>query len=123
MWDTGKSALIGNYNGNHGSFCRNCHGGWIGDLGSWIDGYGGIHGMDQNLQGADARTSEPRYRFQGGIYMSHVPSSWTGTTGGTPTCYFAASKTVDWSQCGQHNSGQTGRTEDPQFSRGTAGTY
>ena len=36
--------------------CLNCHGGNIGEGGSFIDGYGGIHGMDTNIQGADSRT-------------------------------------------------------------------
>ncbi len=119
----GNESLIGNYNGNAGSNCRTCHGGLIGEGGSFNDGYGGIHGMDTNLQGADPRSGQPRYRFQGGIYMSHQPSSWTGTTGGTATCYFSATKTIDWSNCGQHNSGQTGRTGDPTYSRGTPGQY
>ena len=122
-WNVAKISLIGNYNGNDGSFCRNCHGGLIGETGSFNDGYGGIHGMDTSLQGADPRTGEPRYRFQGGIYMSHNPGDWTGTADNSPTCYFSASKTVDWSACGQHNSDQTGRTDPPRYSRGVPGDY
>ncbi len=121
-FDSGRSSKIGAYNGNHGSFCRTCHGGNIGEGGSFIDGYGGMHGMDTGLTGADSRSGQPRYRFQGGIYMSHNPGSWTGT-GGTATCYFSATKTIDWSNCGQHNSPQTGRTDPPQYSRGTPGQY
>jgi hypothetical protein len=123
VWDTGKWAKIGEYNGNTGSACLNCHGGNIGEGGSFIDGYGGIHGMDTNIQGADSRTGEPRYRFQGGTYMSHQPANWTGTSGGEATCYFSANKSIDWANCGQHNSTQTGRTEPPQYSRGVPGQY
>jgi hypothetical protein len=113
----------GNETWMNGSICRSCHGGLIGDGGSFTDGYGGIHGMDTGLQGADPKSGQPRYRFQGGIYMSHLPGSWTAASG-TSSCYFdASSKTVDWSKCGQH-SGNTGqRTATPRFSRGIPGDY
>jgi hypothetical protein len=116
-WSAGKETLFG------GSFCLNCHGGQIGDGGSFLDGYGGMHGMDSGTIGLDPKSGQPRYRFQGGIYMSHDPGDWTGTGGSDGSCYFAASKTVDWSNCGQHNSLQQGRTQSPAYSRGTPGQY
>lgn len=99
----------------YNSACRTCHGG-----DPEVDGYGGIHG----LAGNDARNSQPRYRFIGGVYMAAYPGSWTGTTGATPTCYFQTnSKTQPFSTCGQHNSNQTGRITLPNYSRGTPGQY
>jgi hypothetical protein len=113
---SGKGAKIGMYGGNtDGSYCRNCHGGNIGVLGSFVDGYGGIHGLPS---GTDSRSGEERYRFIGGDYMSHSPASWTGTSGNTPTCYFGADTTVDWSGCTNHNTNQTKRTMDPAYPRG-----
>jgi hypothetical protein len=122
-WNAGNESTFG------GSFCLNCHGGQIGDGGSFLDGYGGMHGMDSGTTGGpgslgvDPNSGQPRYRFQGGIYMSHDPGDWTGTGGSDGSCYFAASKTVDWSSCGQHNSLQQGRTVSPLYSRGTPGQY
>jgi len=121
----GNYSYIGNYNGNPGSECMLCHGGNIGDGGSFIDGYGGIHGMS----GTDSRSGQTKYRFQGGSYMAHDPGSWTGTSG-SATCYFSnQSDTVDWSNCTQHGGTkagdemETGRTYPPQYSRGVPGDY
>jgi hypothetical protein len=120
VWSVGKGAVIGDYNStdgtDEGSMCRNCHGG-----DPAADGFGGIHGL---AAGADPKSGEPRYRFQGGSYMSHQPSSWTGTSGGTPTCYFdPGSSNVDWSYCTQHNGTLTNRTSAPNYSRGVPGDY
>jgi predicted CxxxxCH...CXXCH cytochrome family protein len=121
VWDVGAGAVIGDYDSTDGtdagSICRNCHGG-----DPVTDGFGGIHGLPA---GSDPRSGEQRYRFIGGSYMSYQPSSWTGTTGGTPTCYFDPSaKTVDWSYCTHHNGTDTGgRTGSQQFSRGVPGDY
>jgi hypothetical protein len=120
-WAGGKGSKIGLYGGNtDGSYCRNCHGGSIGDGGTFVDGYGGIHGLPS---GADPRSGEERYRFIGGDYMSHAPASWTGTSGGTPTCYFGASTAQDWSGCTQHSGTDTKRTMSPAYSRGVPGQY
>ncbi|MBI1922306.1 MAG: CxxxxCH/CxxCH domain-containing protein [Geobacter sp.] len=103
-----KPTTIGN------SGCRNCHGG-----DPEVDGYGGIHGMS----GTDARNSQTRYRFIGGVYMAPYVGSWTGTTG-TPTCYFQTnSKTQPFATCTQHNSNQTGRITNGNYNRGLPGTY
>ncbi|UCH80676.1 MAG: cytochrome c3 family protein, partial [Nitrospiraceae bacterium] len=114
VWGDSKWAKIGEYNGNLGSACMNCHGG-----NPATDGFGGIHGLPS---GADPRSGEERYRFMGGSYMSHQPGSWT-TTGGTATCYFAGSKTQDWSNCTQHSGTETGRTAPAQYDRGLPGSY
>jgi hypothetical protein len=123
-WAGGKGAKIGLYGGNtDGSHCRNCHGGKIGQGGTMVgyDGYGGIHGLPS---GTDPRSGEERYRFIGGDYMSHAPASWTGTSGGTPTCYFDSSSTSqDWSGCTQHSGTDTKRTMSPAYSRGVPGQY
>jgi predicted CxxxxCH...CXXCH cytochrome family protein len=117
VWDIQKGAEIGSYPPlavDEGSICRNCHGG---DPDG--DGFGGVHGLT-SAQSPDPRSGEPRYRFQGGSYMSHSPSSWTGTTGGTPTCYFdPGTDTVPWSKCTQHSGTNTNRTSAPVYSRGT----
>ncbi|UCH79992.1 MAG: cytochrome c3 family protein, partial [Nitrospiraceae bacterium] len=120
VWDTGKGSKLGLYGANAGSICLNCHGG-----NPVTDGFGGIHGLPA---GSDPRSSQQRYRFQGGSYMSYSPSSWTGTSGGTPTCYFdATTDTQPWSNCTQHGGSgsetETGRTADPQYSRGVPGDY
>jgi hypothetical protein len=119
----GEYALIGNYDGNPGSECLNCHGGKIGEGGSMVgyDGYGGIHGMS----GIDTRSNQPKYRFQGGAYMAHDPGSWTTTDGTGRGCYFAGAQNQDWSSCSKHTDGVLGnnRDMDPQYSRGTPGTY
>jgi hypothetical protein len=111
------SALIGQYDGNLGSVCMLCHGG-----DPAFDGYGGIHGLQP---GADWRSGEPRYRFQGGSYMSHSPSSWTGTTGGEPTCYFdPSSVSQPFAQCNKHDEPETGsKTQDAEYPRGVPGDY
>jgi hypothetical protein len=115
VWGSNYLAKIGEYGGSQGSACRNCHGGRIGNGGSFVDGYGGIHGLPS---GADPRSNEERYRFIGGDYMSHSPASWTGTSGGTPTCYFNGVRDQDWSNCSQHDGTDTKRTMDPAYSRG-----
>jgi hypothetical protein len=128
------SALIGQYNGNAGSACMLCHGG-----DPAVDGYGGIHGLPYNADNClsdpsypnpanpdcDWRSGEPRYRFQGGSYMSHSPSSWTGTTGGEPTCYFDQnSVSQPFAQCAKHDAPETGsKTQDAEYPRGVPGDY
>jgi hypothetical protein len=112
-FDTGKSSMIDS------SMCRNCHGG-----NPVTDGWGGIHGM----KGTDPRSSQPRYRFTGGAYMSYDPGNgpgggaWT-TVSADGNCYFAGSKTQAYSNCGQHNSVQAGRTNGGQYSRGLPTSY
>jgi hypothetical protein len=116
FFNTGNSAKIGEYRSNPGSICLNCHGGRIGEGGTFIgyDGYGGIHGLPS---GVDTRSGEERYRFQGGSYMSHSPGSWT-TTAGSNTCYFAAGSSQDWSNCTRHNDTETGsRTPTMNYDR------
>jgi hypothetical protein len=126
VWAGGKGSRIGMYGPDpyptDGSYCRDCHGGRIGNFSSaFVDGYGGIHGLPS---GADSRSGEERYRFIGGDYMSHTPASWTGTSGGTPTCYFdPVDKTQDWSGCTQHAGDDTKRTMDPAYSRDVPGQY
>jgi hypothetical protein len=115
-WDPSKGSILGQYGGTAGSMCLNCHGG-----DPAFDGYGGIHGLQP---GADWRSGEPRYRFQGGSYMSHSPSSWTGTSGGEATCYFDPnSASQPWSNCSKHDAPETGRTTPPEYSRGVPGDY
>jgi hypothetical protein len=116
VWDAGKGSKIGTYGVNEGSICLNCHGGDPAN-----DGFGGIHGLQS---GTDPRSGEERYRFQGGSYMSHTPSSWTTTSGGTATCYFdSGSATQAWSLCAKHSGTDTSRTAAPQFDRGVPGDY
>jgi hypothetical protein len=114
VWGSSVWAKIGQYDGNTGSACMNCHGG-----DPAVDGFGGIHGLEP---GTDWRSGEERFRFQGGSYMSHQPGSWT-TTGGTSTCYFAGSSSQDWSNCSRHSGDDTGRTTPAQYDRGVPGTY
>jgi hypothetical protein len=115
-WNADDWALLGDYGANTGSACLNCHGG-----DPAVDGYGGMHGLQA---GSDWRSGEPRYRFQGGSFMSHSPSSWTGITGGTATCYFAPdTDTQPWSNCTKHSGTEDGRTSPPNYSRGVPGDY
>jgi hypothetical protein len=115
VWDAAKGSILGQYDGTEGSINLNCHGG-----NPVTDGFGGIHGLPA---GADPRSGQERYRFQGGSYMSHDPGSWTGTSG-TATCYFDSnSQTQDWSSCAKHDAPEQGRTAPPQYSRGVPGDY
>jgi hypothetical protein len=120
VWNPADGSILGAYSGVEGSVCLNCHGG-----DPAVDGFGGIHGLQPAaVAGADWRSGEERYRFQGGSYMSHSPSSWTETSGGTATCYFApGNKNQAWSSCSQHEDTETGRTSDPNYSRGVPGDY
>ena len=134
VWKTSptKLAKIGDYYGSGatlGSACRNCHGGMIGEGGSFADGYGGIHGLPA---GADPRAGgDERYRFIGGDYMAHRPGdtadSWWTTNPNGRSCYFNASSTsVDWSYCSQHSGDLTeNKSKDmvPAYSRGVPGQY
>jgi hypothetical protein len=127
-FDEGAGAKIGEYGANLGSICLNCHGG-----NPVTDGFGGIHGLPYDAAACEAspgtgnpdcdpRSGEPRYRFQGGAYMSHSPGSWT-TTAGTATCYFAGSKNQDWSNCTKHTGTEDKNTTNPQYDRGVPGDY
>jgi hypothetical protein len=131
--DAGQGAIIGQYGGTEGSVCLNCHGGYIGEGGSFIDGFGGIHGLPYDATACEAspgtgnpdcdpRSGEPRYRFQGGSYMAHQPGSWTAA-GGTSTCYFAGNKNQDWSNCAKHTGTEDQRTGPMEFDRGVPGDY
>jgi hypothetical protein len=123
VWNDTKWVKLGEYDGNAGSACLNCHGG-----DPLTDGLGGIHGLPYDAAACegspgtsnpdcDPKSGEPRYRFQGGTYMSHQPGSWTQGGTGTSTCYFAASDNP-WSDCTQHSgTTQTGRTDQMNYDR------
>jgi predicted CxxxxCH...CXXCH cytochrome family protein len=109
VWSGGKETFWDD------SYCFLCHGGGNGAE-AYIAQYGGIHG----LNGADTLTGEPRWRFQGGAYLSPNPGDngeWT-ITSGSVVCYgqTAANK---WSNCSRHDGGSDNEA-GYNYSRGTA---
>jgi len=96
------------------SVCLTCHGAGnkaATDLGKW----GGIHGVT----GTDSLTGQPRYRFQGGAYMTPNPGnngSWT-TAATNISCYFQSS-TDSLSNCTKH-SGNVNKSFGYNYGRAT----
>jgi cytochrome c553 len=109
VWSAGKATFWDD------SLCFECHGGGN-NAEAYIAKYGGIHG----LNGTDTRTGEPRWRFQGGAYISPNPGDngeWT-ITSGSVVCYgqTAANK---WSNCSRHDN-DFDNEAGYNYSRGTA---
>jgi hypothetical protein len=109
VWSGGKETFWDD------SYCFNCHGGGNGSE-AYIAQYGGIHG----LNGTDTMTGEPRWRFQGGAYLSPNPGDageWT-TQSAEVVCY-AQTSANKWSNCSRHDGGSDNEA-GYNYSRGTA---
>jgi len=108
VWDAGVETKW------NSSFCLTCHGGGRQNA-SEPQQFGGIHGVT----GTDTISSQPRWRFQGGAYMSPNPDgtgNWTGTATSI-TCYFQSSAN-SMSNCTKH-SGSTNRPWGYNYGRPT----